>query len=187
MISYSKILLEDFVEMNVKKTKKNAGFTLVEIIVVLVILAILAAAMIPAMLGYVEESRGKTYADQARVVYNAAQTCATEASALGATNAEIETALNGIIAGTEVTDGTAKSVCLKITNLIGADVLASSPSIIIKMSTGDGAIAGSVAQVYYDSNGTSTEGGYKVQIDVPSGTTNVEKDSKSDIITWPTE
>lgn len=62
-----------------KKMKKNRkGFTLVEIIVVLVILAILAAFTIPAMLGFVKDARSKAAIAQAREVYVAAQSAATE-------------------------------------------------------------------------------------------------------------
>ena len=37
-----------------KKEMNNKGFTLVELIVVLVILAILAAILVPALLGYID-------------------------------------------------------------------------------------------------------------------------------------
>ncbi|MBC3804439.1 prepilin-type N-terminal cleavage/methylation domain-containing protein [Acetobacterium fimetarium] len=61
--------------------KDKKGFTLVEIIVVLVILAILAAFTIPAMLGFVNDARGKAYIAEAREVYVAAQATATEMNA----------------------------------------------------------------------------------------------------------
>ena len=63
----------------INKLKKNRnGFTLVELIVVLVILAILAAFTIPAMLGFLDDAKGKAYVSQAREVYLAGQTVATE-------------------------------------------------------------------------------------------------------------
>jgi type IV pilus assembly protein PilA len=68
------------------KMKKNSkGFTLVEIIVVLVILAVLAAFTIPTMLGFVNEAKGKAYIAEAREVYVAAQATATEYGAQGTT------------------------------------------------------------------------------------------------------
>ena len=39
------------------KERNNKGFTLVELIVVLVILAILAAILVPALLGYIDKAR----------------------------------------------------------------------------------------------------------------------------------
>ncbi|WP_263992889.1 type II secretion system protein [Acetobacterium wieringae] len=62
----------------IKKSWREQGFTLVEIIVVLVILAILAAFTIPTMLGFVEDAKGKAYIAEAREVYVAAQAVATE-------------------------------------------------------------------------------------------------------------
>ncbi|MEG0290032.1 MAG: prepilin-type N-terminal cleavage/methylation domain-containing protein [Erysipelotrichaceae bacterium] len=60
-----------------KQFKKDVkGFTLVEIIVVLLVIAILAAISIPTMIGYVEEARESEYIAQARTAYVAAQTVA---------------------------------------------------------------------------------------------------------------
>ena len=60
--------------------KKNSkkGFTLVELIVVLVILAILAALMVPALTGWIKRAKDKEIALEARTVYLAAQTIASE-------------------------------------------------------------------------------------------------------------
>lgn len=57
---------------------KNKGFTLIEIIVVLVIIAILAAATIPTMLGFIDQARLKAMTAEVRAVYIAAQAYAAE-------------------------------------------------------------------------------------------------------------
>lgn len=80
-------------ELMNRMRKSRKGFTLVEIIVVLVILAILAAFTIPTMMGFVGDAKAKSYIAEAREVYVAAQTTATEYAAKGATAAELKTAL----------------------------------------------------------------------------------------------
>lgn len=59
--------------------KKNTkGFTLVEVIVVLVILAILAAILIPSMVGWIDEASQKQYVTECRTCVLAAQTRLSE-------------------------------------------------------------------------------------------------------------
>lgn len=55
-------------------TNNRDGFTLVELIVVLVILAILAALLIPSLTGYIEKARQKQIIMQTRQAVMAAQT-----------------------------------------------------------------------------------------------------------------
>lgn len=77
-----------------KKLRRNKkGFTLVEIIVVLLIVAILAAISIPTMLGYVDEAQNSEYIAKARTGYVAAQTVATKRKVAGDTDAQIQTYL----------------------------------------------------------------------------------------------
>ncbi|MEG1559648.1 MAG: prepilin-type N-terminal cleavage/methylation domain-containing protein [Clostridia bacterium] len=57
-----------------KNLKSKKGFTLVEVIVVLVILAILAAILIPSLTGYIAEANKKAVIAEARSVLIAAQT-----------------------------------------------------------------------------------------------------------------
>lgn len=63
--------------------RKNKGFTLVEVIVILVILAILAAVLIPSMSTYINKARDKQIIANARSAYVAAQTLASEYYGLG--------------------------------------------------------------------------------------------------------
>lgn len=56
-----------------EKKINDKGFTLVELIVVLVILAILAAILVPALLGYIDKAKGQQIVLNAKSCLTAAQ------------------------------------------------------------------------------------------------------------------
>ena len=58
--------------------RQNKGFTLVELIVVMVILTVLAAILVPSLLGWIDEARGKQYVLSARSLYMSAQAIESE-------------------------------------------------------------------------------------------------------------
>ena len=64
-----------------KRRLNKKGFTLVEVIVVLVILAILAAIMIPSMVKWIDKANDKTALVEGRTILLAAQTITSEAYA----------------------------------------------------------------------------------------------------------
>lgn len=75
--------MKKFMKKLWEKKDAKKGFTLVELIVVLVILAILAAIMVPALLGWIDKAKEKQYVLEARNIYMAAQTKASEQYAAG--------------------------------------------------------------------------------------------------------
>lgn len=60
-----------------KKKKNRKGFSLVELIVVLVIMAILAAALIPSLIGYISKTKEQNVQSECQQAVTAAQTIAS--------------------------------------------------------------------------------------------------------------
>ena len=54
------------------KNSNKKGFTLVELVVVIAIIGVLAAILVPSMMGYVKKSRLKTANGNAKTAYNTA-------------------------------------------------------------------------------------------------------------------
>ena len=66
-----------------KKKKNRKGFSRVELIVVLVIMAILAAALIPSLTGYIKKTKEQSVRSECQSAVQAAQTIASGAYADG--------------------------------------------------------------------------------------------------------
>ncbi len=105
-----------------KEMKKNrkSGFTLVELIVVLVILTILAAILVPALLGYIDKAREKQYALEARSIYEATQAYVTEQYGKG--NYDRDTLPTELSDGMELENGETLNALTEISDIADVEV-----------------------------------------------------------------
>lgn len=71
--------------------KSRRAFTLVELIVVLVILAVVAAMLVPALIGYIQRAKKERYYEDAHYALVACQSVITEAYGLGLNPDDFET------------------------------------------------------------------------------------------------
>lgn len=80
-ILYGCILYQESCDFYAYSPARRRGFTLVELIVVLTILAVLAALLVPTLTGYIDKVNEAKVLAEARTVLTAAQTTVSEAYA----------------------------------------------------------------------------------------------------------
>ncbi len=95
------------------KNSNKKGFTLVELVVVIAIIGVLAAILVPSMMGYVKKSRLKTANGNAKTIYNAVVTFATDQEVQGLYNPASLTATNANLSGQTPGDSTVLGACAK--------------------------------------------------------------------------
>lgn len=98
--------MKELLLKRLKKAKNKKGFTLIEIIVVLVIWGILAAIAVPAVMGYIDDAKESKYVAEAHSIYIVIQTEEARAKATAADDITYESIEKEAIKKTSLEDVT---------------------------------------------------------------------------------
>ena len=98
--------MKELLLKRLKKAKNKKGFTLIEIIVVLVILGISAAIAVPAVMGYIDDAKESKYVAEAHSIYIVIQTEEARAKATAADDITYESIEKEAIKKTSLEDVT---------------------------------------------------------------------------------
>ncbi|WP_294475145.1 prepilin-type N-terminal cleavage/methylation domain-containing protein [uncultured Ruminococcus sp.] len=86
------------------KNSNKKGFTLVELVVVIAIIGVLAAILVPSMMGYVKKSRLKTANGNAKTAYNTAAGALADLETSGVQVSSLDTSVECNSGTTSVPD-----------------------------------------------------------------------------------